>query len=210
MNLATKISTIVIAIYAGLLGMIHGVFEILQGNNKATGLLINAIGIDFESQFIWLEGLPAFSILLNFLASGIIAIIVSLAVFLYALIYINNNSCKIILVILSILMFLFGAGFIPPFLCLIAAIISQKINKPINFKFNSDYINLILIAKLWIWVLCFYILWIIGEWILGYFYPNIILKHSFLFFLIKLVLPFLLFFTGLAYDYRKSKSSTTN
>jgi hypothetical protein len=58
--------------------MSHGLFEILQGNNSTNGLFIAAIG---DSQKMWTHGNePAFTLIPNFLLTGIAAMLVGLAV----------------------------------------------------------------------------------------------------------------------------------
>ena len=58
--------------------MSHGFFEILQGNVSTPSLFISAIG---ESQKMWPHGNePAFTLIPNFLVTGIAEMLVGLAI----------------------------------------------------------------------------------------------------------------------------------
>lgn len=47
MKSTMRIAASALGIYAGLLGMEHGVFETLQGNVAPNGIMINAIGVPY-------------------------------------------------------------------------------------------------------------------------------------------------------------------
>ncbi len=81
---ATRVTATVIGVFFGLFsGINHGLFELLQGNTPTDGLVINAIG---EAQRFWLEGTePAFTIIPNFMITGILSMIVGLAIIVWSL-----------------------------------------------------------------------------------------------------------------------------
>ena len=63
--------------------MNHGFFEVLQGNTPTEGMLIQAIG---EAHQMWrYGGEEAFTIVPNFLVTGILAMLVGLAVIVWSL-----------------------------------------------------------------------------------------------------------------------------
>ena len=76
-NQAVKITVATIGIIFGFGGISHGILEALQGNNPTGGLIIDAIG---ESHRRWLHGNePAFTVIPNFLLTGIAAIVTGTA-----------------------------------------------------------------------------------------------------------------------------------
>ena len=76
MNNATRTNVAVLGTIFGISGMSHGFFETLQGNVPTDGLFIFAIG---AAQKMWPHGdEPAFTLIPNFLLTGIAAMIVGL------------------------------------------------------------------------------------------------------------------------------------
>lgn len=130
MNRASRIIVAVIGIVLAIAGMDHGIFEILQGNTPTPGLIIQAIG---PAHKMWNYGTEeAFSILPNFLLTGIAAIIVSLAIIAWLVSFIDTRHGATGLGLLFILLFLVGGGiaaqvvFAP-----IAWAAATRINKPL-------------------------------------------------------------------------------
>jgi hypothetical protein len=93
-------------------GLNHGIFEVLQGNTPTGGLVIPAIG---EAQRMWVQGgEEAFTIIPNVLATGILAIAVSLAVAVWSVGFVHNKHGPPVLLLLCALLFLFGGGIAAP------------------------------------------------------------------------------------------------
>jgi hypothetical protein len=75
---AARASTVIFGILAGLGGLTHGIGEVLQGNIRPEGIIINS----------WTQGPiatnmggePAMTVVPNLLITGILTILVSLAV----------------------------------------------------------------------------------------------------------------------------------
>lgn len=63
----------------------------------------------------------------NLFVTGILAIIASLAVMVWAAAFVQRKSGGLALILLSILMLLVGGGFIPPFFGIIAGTIGTRI-----------------------------------------------------------------------------------
>jgi hypothetical protein len=149
---ATRISASSIGALAGFAGMEHGFFEIIQGNVKTGGLIINAIG---SSQRFWeLGGECAFTIIPNFLITGILAMFMGMIVIVWSITFIHRKFAAWILMSLSIIMFLVGGGFAPPVLAILAIILATRINKPL--KWAKKYLPrklLAIFAWLWPWSL---------------------------------------------------------
>ena len=108
MNNATRTIVATLGTIFGLSGMNHGLFEILQGNVPTSGLLISAIE---ESHKMWPHGDEmAFTLIPNFLITGIAAVIVGLALIIWSLGFVHRKHGPAVLLLLFILLFLVGGG----------------------------------------------------------------------------------------------------
>jgi hypothetical protein len=106
---ATHVTATTIGVFFGLFsGVNHGFFEILQGNKPTNDLLISAIG---EAQRFWLEGHePAFTVIPNFMITGILSIIVGLAIVIWSIWFLPTKHGRSVFLGLFILSFLVGGG----------------------------------------------------------------------------------------------------
>jgi hypothetical protein len=106
---ATRVIATTVGVFFGLFsGVNHGLFEVLQGNAPTDGLVINAIG---EAQRFWLEGTePAFTIIPNFMLTGIASMIVGLAIIIWSIWFLPGKHGRTIFLGLFILSFLVGGG----------------------------------------------------------------------------------------------------
>lgn len=152
--------------YAGLLGMEHGYFETLQGNTAPKGLKILAVSPS-ELPFPFGHE-PAMTLIPNFLATGIAAMIVGLAVILWSAAFVQRKHGSAILLLLSVLLLLTGGGFGPISLLLVACIAASQIDKPLT-RWRThlpDGLRRVL-ASLWFWSFACALLWVPAEFILG-------------------------------------------
>ncbi len=131
MNRASRIIVAVIGIVLAIAGMDHGIFEILQGNTPTQGLILQAIG---PAHRMWTYGTEeAFSILPNFLFTGIAAVIVSLAIIAWSISYIHTQHGATGLGLLFILLFLVGGGIAAQIMFApITWAAATRINKPLT------------------------------------------------------------------------------
>jgi hypothetical protein len=120
----------IVGIIAGLLGIMHGYFEILQHNVAISGILIDAktgksitINLIASGQ----TGEPAVTIIPNFLVTGLLAIIFSIAVIVCAAVFIQRKNGGLSLILLSAILILFGGGFVPAAIGVIGGIIGTRI-----------------------------------------------------------------------------------
>jgi hypothetical protein len=112
----------------GFSGIEHGFFEILQGNTRPGSMIISAIG---PLQRFWLHGKEtAFTIIPNYLITGIVAITISISVIIWSLYFLRNKYSWIILLLLSIAQFLTGGGFAQIFLSVILSITAIGLHRP--------------------------------------------------------------------------------
>ena len=108
-NKRTRITASVIGALLGMAGIFnHGIFEILQGNVSTDGFFIEAIG---EANRYWVHGTEAaFTLIHNFLITGICAVLVGVAIVIWSLKYIHVKHGTTVFLSLLILLTLVGGG----------------------------------------------------------------------------------------------------
>jgi len=155
-NKAVKMAVSTIGLLVGTASMIHGIFEVLQGNIMPDSLVTNAIG---QHQKIWeYAALHIFTIIPNMLATGIMTIIIGLFFTLWAAIFITKKNGAWLMFILSILLFLVGGGSGPLFIGIIISIIATRIYKPLKLWQEKIPTPVTLFfSKMWPWIIYFYI-----------------------------------------------------
>ncbi|MBI9049147.1 MAG: hypothetical protein JEZ00_07000 [Anaerolineaceae bacterium] len=125
----TKIISI-IGLALAIAGLVHGTFEILQGNAPTGGLIIQAIG---DAQQQWVYGTEeAFTILPTFLSAGILTNLISIMLGIWSFRYLSHKHGASIFLGLCILLFLVGGGIAQLVFFLPAWGIATRINKPIK------------------------------------------------------------------------------
>jgi hypothetical protein len=128
---ATRVIVSTIGVIFGFSGFNHGFFEFSQGNTPTNGLFIHAIG---EAQRFWVLGTEdAFTIVPNFLISGLLSMILGLTIIIWSLRFIQTTYGRTVFLMLFILLFLVGGGigqiafFIP------AWAFATQMNKPLTW-----------------------------------------------------------------------------
>lgn len=132
-NINHAIKTIVatLGVVFGIGGIGHGFFETLQGNNATNGYVIHAIG---EANRMWLHGNePAFTIIPNFLITGIAAMLVGTAIIIWSSGFMHKKHASVIFLSLFILLFLVGGGIGQVIFFIIGWAMSTCINRPLNW-----------------------------------------------------------------------------
>ena len=204
---AAGIVASIFGVLAGLGGLTHGIGEVLQGNVAPDGILIES----------WTQGPiatnmggePGMTIVPNLLVTGILNILVSLAVLVWAAAFVQRKNGGWILIFLSIAMMLVGGGFGPPIIGILAGVAGTGINAPLTWWRKRLPVKVRdFLAKLWPWVfgVCVMngVLLVIGSVILVYVFglnnPDLFV-NSFFFAVLSLPLTIL---TGVAYDIQNS------
>jgi hypothetical protein len=190
-------------VLAGLGGLTHGVGEVLQGNVMPDGVVI----------FSWIQGPiatnlggePAMTIIPNLLVTGVLTIIVSLAVMVWAAAFVQRKNGGMILIFLSVGMLLVGGGFAPPLIGIISGWAGTGINSPLIWWRTRLPISLQRwLARLWPWlfIICLLasVLLVIGSVILVYFFGINNADFFSNLFLFVLVLLLVIVVAGFAYD----------
>ena len=129
---ATRVIATTIGVFCGLFsGINHGIFEILQGNTPTNSLVISAIG---EAQRFWSEGHePAFSIIPNFMLTGVLSIIVGLTLVIWSIWFLPSKHGRSVYLGLFILSFLVGGGIGQVFFFLPAWAFATRMGKPLTW-----------------------------------------------------------------------------
>ncbi|HKM79666.1 MAG TPA: hypothetical protein VJY15_01705 [Candidatus Acidoferrum sp.] len=128
---ATNVIVSTLGVLFALAGIDHGFFETLQGNAPTGGLIIHAIG---ERNRMWTYGTEdAFTLIPNFLASGITAIVVSLVIVVWSLWFVHRKYGSLVFLLLFILLFLGGGGVAQVLFFTIAWAVATRINKPLTW-----------------------------------------------------------------------------
>jgi hypothetical protein len=169
MRNATKTVAMWFGIVAGIAGLEHGYFEILQGNTKPEGLMFPSMGPPCVPKQIWNACEPAMTILPNFLITGILSVILGLLIMVWSAGFIKRRNGGLVLVLLSIVLLLFGGGFFPPIIGLVGGAAGMKVNKPLTEKPGSITR---LSAALWPWTLVIFLFWVLGQFPVGYFFND--------------------------------------
>ncbi len=149
MNNATRIFTQTFGTFMALAGIEHGIGEVLQGNTKPAGVMI--LSWPESTFYSAVGGEPALTLIPNMLVSGIVTIIVSLALLAWVLLFVQRKHGGLIMVLISLALLLVGGGIFPPILAMLAAIAGGKINSPLTWwrkHLSIDYRRLM--SRLWL------------------------------------------------------------
>lgn len=130
-NYAIQCIAATLGVIFGISGMGHGFFETLQGNTATGGLVVNAIGV---THMMWAHGNePAFTIIPNFLFSGIAAMTVGAAVIIWSAKYMHKKNATLVFLLLFVLLFLVGGGIAQVIFFVIGWAFSTRIHKPLHW-----------------------------------------------------------------------------
>src|SRR6516164_6179943 len=130
-NTSTRVVATVLGISAGLLGLEHGYFETRQGSVVSSGLLINAIGSPCQPSQEWHACEPAMTVVPNLLLTGMLTILCSLLVLIWAAMFVHRRHGGMILLLLAITLTLVGGGFVTLLLGIVAGVAGAKIHAPL-------------------------------------------------------------------------------
>jgi len=168
---AIRIVASTLGVLVGLAGIEHGFFEMLQGDVRPDGALIDAIG---PEQRIWAYATEtAITIVPNFFWTGILAIFFGFAVTIWAVLFIDRKYGAWIFGFLSLILWLVGGGFAPILMSIFAFIAATQINRPL--KWWRKHLPVVLkdfLSMLWPWSIIIYaFVFVIGVEIAIFGYP---------------------------------------
>ena len=129
MNRATKTIVATFGFLAGIGGIDHGLFEALQGNTPTPGLFVQAIG---PAQRMWVYGTEdAFTLIPNFLVTGLLAMSLSLAIMVWSNGFVHKKGGLPILILLCVSLFLVGGGVAQVVMFILVWAVAAQINSPL-------------------------------------------------------------------------------
>jgi hypothetical protein len=115
----------------GISGLEHGFFEFLQGNRPTDGFFVQAIG---PAQRFWSLGTEdAFTIVPNFLASGILAMGMGLVIIIWSVRLIGRPGSSRELAVLGAAQFLVGGGVAAVGFVLLQWLVARRIDRPFGW-----------------------------------------------------------------------------
>ncbi len=164
-------------IIIGAVGILHGIPEILKGSLLVEGFSVKALPENWPNRelFTLLDGQPANSILtgIPYSVLGILAIVVSTALIIHSLFFLEKKYGLLVFGLLNIGIVLFGAGTGTPILMgiplVIFSLISTRFNRKKERSPAGNRLNLLLFR-------IFFTLQII-SWIL--FFPGFVIISSY-------------------------------
>lgn len=138
-------------VYIGLMGVEHGIGEILQGFQKAPGLIFPSWP---DSKFFAVQsGEPSFSLIPTMLITGIFASLFSVAFIITVLFLPDKRYSRTLMLVLSVLMFLTGSGIFPPILAFLLSLMAGRLSiQPSKWESRVPYPVRPLFARIWPWM----------------------------------------------------------
>ena len=196
----------VFSVFAGIGGAVHGIGEMLQGNVVPDGIVINSWAKGPIA--LYMGGEPAMTIIPNFLVTGMLTLLVSSALIVWAAGFSNRKHSGWVMLLLSTLMLLVGGGFGPPVVGLLAGAAGTRIKSPLNWWSKRLGGARSFLADMWrpVWLLCLangLFLFIGGNTLpfLGFNNPDLFTNS----FLLSVPLIPLTTVAGIAYELRRRK-----
>jgi hypothetical protein len=207
MNKATRRTVSLVGVYAGLLGMAHGIFSLQQGNVPINGILFEAIGPPCQAETVYHACFPALTFLPNLFISGFLALLVGLVMVVWSAAFVQRKWGGLVLLILSLILLAVGGGFIPAFTGIIAGVAGTRINAPLGW-WRERLIDrrLQVMAGLWPWSLLVYFLWLLGQLLLGMLANNFMMSLEGVALPLEMLLLLLAIFTAYAADIAHMKN----
>lgn len=205
MRTATRVVASAFGVAAGVAGIEHGIFEMLQGNARPEGLFIASMGPPCDPETTWNACEPALTILPNFFITGLLATLIGLLILIWSAAFVQRKNGGVILIVLSVVLLLFGGGIFPPLIGLVGGVAGTRINKPLT---RSTTGAMHFLAALWPWPLVIFLVWVFGQFVVGYFFNELLQKYAYLSLLLIVALLPLSLLTGYAADIRLPAGSS--
>ena len=131
LNATRVIASSIGAFFGVFSGVNHGIFEVLQGNRPTGGIHIYAIG---EAQRFWpLGGEDALTLIPNFTITGIVSIVVGLAIAIWSIGFLPSRHGRAVFLGLFVTSFLVGGGIGQAFFFIPAWAFATRMGKPLTW-----------------------------------------------------------------------------
>ena len=205
MRVKTRAATMWLGISAGAAGLEHGVFELLQGDTRPEGLMIASMGPPCVPEETWNACEPALTIIPSFYISGIITLALGMLIIVWSVFFIQRKPGGWGLILMSIALLLFGGGIFPPVIGCVAGSAATQINRPLPQKPAGKFLRVI--AAIWPWPLWIYLIWVSGQFVVGYFFNEFLMRVMGFAVLLILTTLFLSNYSAYAYDVVKGSAT---
>jgi len=177
---AGRITASVLGLFAGGAGIEHGIYEILRGNIRPEGLMINSMGPPCRPETVWHACEPAMTILPSFLITGVLAVSIGAFLILWSLVFVRRKHGALVLILASVLMLLFGGGMFPPLIGIVGGAVGTRINRrSVRGQTRPPGAFARFLTLLWPWTLLVLALWLPGQWLVGYFFNDFLMGTGF-------------------------------
>jgi len=109
-NAATRVIVSTFGVLVGIGSINHGLLEAIQGNRPTPGHMVNALGPGYHWT-VWTQGgEAAFTLVPNFLLTGILATLMGVLLIVWSLRFIHRPYGPSVFLLLSVTSFLVGGG----------------------------------------------------------------------------------------------------
>jgi len=141
------------------------------------------------------------SIIPNFLITGILAMLLSLILIVWAGWFVQHKHGGWVKMVLSVLLLLFGGGFFPPIIAFVGGLAGTQINRPLAGQPArlTRYA-----AKLWPWSLVIFVVWTLGQFPVGHFFNDFLTSMMGVSMLVILTSLPLAVYTAYAFDFQEN------
>ncbi|NCC31132.1 MAG: hypothetical protein EOM24_03800 [Chloroflexia bacterium] len=197
MRHATRTTATWLGVVGGIAGLEHGYFAFIQGNTPIPSLAFPSWGPPCVPEESWHACEPAMSIIPNFLITGILAMLLSLMLLVWAVWFVQRKYGGWIQLALAVLLLLFGGGFFPPIIAFVGGVAGTQINRPVSGQ--SARITRFA-ARLWPWALVLFVVWTLGQFPVGHFFNDFLQSIMYVSLLVILTSLPLAVYTAYAHD----------
>src|ERR1039457_4167341 len=153
-NSATRSIACTLGVLVGIGSIDHGLVECLQGFHPTPGLIVNALGSGYRWT-VWKQGGEgAFTLIPNFLVTGVIATILGLLIIVWSLRFIRSPYGPTVFLSLGVTSFLTGGGVAQIVLFPLAWAVATRIGASLDlWRRLLPPIARPLLGRLWPWTL---------------------------------------------------------
>ncbi len=132
-NSATLVIVTTLGVLLGISSINHGVCEIFQGNRPISAHVIKALGSGYRWT-LWVHGSePAFTLVPNFLVTGILATLIGLTMIGWSVRFIHRAYGPTVFLLLGVTSFLVGGGMAQVLLFTLNWAAATRIRSPLRF-----------------------------------------------------------------------------
>jgi hypothetical protein len=132
-NRATRSIACTLGVLVGIGSIDHGLLECLQGFRSTPGLIVNALGSGYRWT-VWKQGGEgAFTLIPNFLVTGVIAALLGLVIIIWSVRFMSSPHGPSLFLSLGVASFLTGGGVAQIVLITLAWAVATRIGASLEF-----------------------------------------------------------------------------